>query len=705
VASAPTSEIGQVSPNSGFFGGAGSLGAQGGFIWETELNTDLRFPMSVRTFDRMRHDPQVAGLLVSALMPIRRYRWYVDPRDARPEVAAQLAQDLGLPLLGADRADRLRTRDRFSWDDHLRHALLALAYGFYFFEQVGRIEDGLWRLRKLAPRTPQTVNQVWVAPDGGLVGIKQNVGQVTELIPVDRLVAYCWDREGGNWYGRSALRPLYGSWRAKRELVGIDVTKHRRNGMGVPVARALEKDVTDAQLKAGQAIASAWRVGETSGAALPYGMDVEIKGIGRTGGGQLPDTIASIQYHDQQMARAFAQMFAELGQTPNGSRALGAELGDHFELTQDTIGGWILSTVNAHVVEDWVDWNYGESEPAPAVAYDRDEGGELAIADLVSMVGKGLVVVDGELQEYLRERYSLPAVSDQPGLVTVPSLPLGAVPPVAAAKHADRNVFAAARAALDTPTTFRRDLLPHEAASGADFAGIDAAYRTQLEQLLATWEDVSQAEIDDLVGQVKAAGSLEQLAGVQASAAGGEILAGAMRTVAATGAAQAAAEARSQGVDLPDPDLTSVNTVMGARAAATDVLLARSISEAGGREALRQAGGSLSNDEVAAGVRTHLEGLSSSYLADRLGGAVQTAQNYGRAQAMAAAEAAASGGATYYASELLDAATCDPCAEIDGQQFESWDDMNANYGTSGFVLCEGGDRCRGTAVALYGDEQ
>lgn len=694
--SAPTAEIGQVTSALTF----GLDAAEGGYIEETERNDALRFPQLVETFDRMRNDPQVSGLLFSALMPIRRWRWCVDPQDARPEVTERLARDLGLPVLGQDRAERLRTRDRFSWDDHLRHALLALAYGFYFFEQVGRIEDGLWRLRKLAPRTPQTTAEIRVASDGGLVGLRQNVGKTPQMIPVNRLVAYCWEREGGNWYGRSALRPLYGSWNAKRELVGIDVTKNRRNGMGVPTAKATEKDVTDAQLKAGQKIASAWRVGEVSGVALPYGVDVELKGVS----GTLPDTIASIQYHDQQMARAFAQMFAELGQTPNGSRALGAELGDHFSLTQEAIGEWVLGTANPHVVEDWVDWNYGESEPAPAIAYGRDEGGDLAMSDLVSMVDKGLIVVDSELQDYLRERYSLPAPAA--GLaISVPSAPLGAVAPVQAARRRGRRIFAAARTDLQAPTVFRRALLAHEAASGADFAGIDAAYRTQLEQLLSSWENVSQAEIDDIVGQVKAAATVGDLANVQAAAAGSDILADAMRSVAATGAASARAEAVSQGVDLGAPDLDQVNTVMGARAAATDVLLARSISEAGGREALRQAGGSLSNDEVADGVRTHLEGLSSTYLADRLGGAVQTAQNYGRAQAMAAAEAAASGGARYYASELLDASTCSACEEIDGHEFESWDDMNANYGTSGFVLCEGGDRCRGTAVALYGDEQ
>lgn len=705
MSTAPTTELGQTEnvTASALFGGNDT----NGWIEETERLADWRFPTSIETVDRMRNDAQVFGLYVALALPIRRFRWMLNARDADPARVQLLSEDLGLPILGEKVGAQLRTRDRFSFDDHLRHALLAPLYGLYNFEQVGRMDMVndllLWRLRKLAPRTPQMLSEVKVAKDGGLVSIKQAVGYEAPEIPVSRLVAYCWDREGGNWYGRSLLRPLFGSWRAKRELVATDVIKHKRNGQGVPVAEETAQDaLSTVQAEKAQAVASAYRAGDFSGAFMPWGSRLRLLGVE----GTLPDTLASIRYHDQQMSSAWNQEVRELGQTPNGSRALGDTLeGNHFA-AQDLAATWFTSIFNAHVVEDYWDWNFGETDPAPELIYQRDENPELSIADLATAVEKGLVVADPELQDYLRERYHLPAIAATgitvPAVPAVPSAPLGA--PVAARRPApskDRApIFTAARAQLDEPTELRRELFDHEILSGADFEGIDGEFRTQLDQLLSTWEEVTGAEIDDVVDQVRAATSLEDLAAVQAAAAGSEVLAEAMRNVAAAGAEQARAEARAQGVDVDEPDLAAVNTSLEQRAAATDVLLARSLSEAGGRRALSMAGGATANEAIADGVRDHLESLSTAYLVDRLGGAVQTAQNYGRSAAMAEAQAAA-GGAKFYASEILDANTCPPCADIDGHEFADFDDMNANYATGGYVHCDGGERCRGTAVAVY----
>jgi hypothetical protein len=77
----------------------------------------------------------------------------VDPNGARDEVAQLVAEDLGLPLAGATDAPSRRTRDRFSWGEHLRLALLMLPMGHSFFEQVYRIDaSGRARLRKLSQR-------------------------------------------------------------------------------------------------------------------------------------------------------------------------------------------------------------------------------------------------------------------------------------------------------------------------------------------------------------------------------------------------------------------------------------------------------------------------------------------------------------------------------------------------------------------------
>jgi hypothetical protein len=54
-----------------------------------------------------------------------------------------------------------------------------------------------------------------------------------------------------------------------------------------------------------------------------------------------------------------------------------------------------------------------------------------------------------------------------------------------------------------------------------------------------------------------------------------------------------------------------------------------------------------------------------------------------------------------YASELLDGATCDRCAAVDGKEYATMAEALVEYETGGYGACRGGARCRGTLVSVY----
>jgi hypothetical protein len=83
---------------------------------------------SITTYSRMRTDAQIASLLLGYTLPIRRYRWYIDPNGARDEVVEDVANDFNLPIDGEDPKPTSRRRDQFSHDRHLFHALLMIVY-------------------------------------------------------------------------------------------------------------------------------------------------------------------------------------------------------------------------------------------------------------------------------------------------------------------------------------------------------------------------------------------------------------------------------------------------------------------------------------------------------------------------------------------------------------------------------------------------
>ncbi|MFJ3957707.1 DUF935 family protein [Arthrobacter sp. NPDC090010] len=388
---------------------------------ELEKTPELQWPRNIEVYDAMRRqDAQVVSVLRAVTLPIRRTTWRIDPAGCKPEVAQMVAEDLGLPLLGQEAVDTRRTKGRFSWDEHLRMALLMLTFGHSFFEQVYQIDDtGRARLRKLAWRPPRTISRIEVAADGGLVAIEQDgiSGKDAPRIPVDRLVAYVADREGGNWLGQSLLRPAYKFWLLKDRLLRVQAQTVDRNGMGVPIYEAAPlpdgstmnadeaKRRQKEEIEHGLQLAKGFRSGDAAGAAIPNGAKLELAGVK----GQLPDATEPIRYYDEQIARAVLAHFLNLG-TETGSWALGSTFADFFTMSLQTVGKTIADTTTQHVVEDMVDLNFGPDEPAPKIVFDEIGARHPATAEAIrALLQYGAIRADDELEKHLRQTYGLPA--------------------------------------------------------------------------------------------------------------------------------------------------------------------------------------------------------------------------------------------------------------------------------------------------------
>jgi hypothetical protein len=397
-AAAPVSEIGYAHVASSFWA-----------YDEQETTPELQWPQSVSVFDQMRRtDAQVASVLRAVTLPVRRTPWRIEPAGAKARVTQFIADEMGLPVVGKEPKAPPRTRDRFSWSEHLQQALLMLPFGHMFFEQVYRVDEGGSRahLRKLAPRMPRSIEEIKVADDGGLISITQysnKTSQRQQPIPVGRLVAYVHDREGGNWLGFSLLRPAYKHWLIKDRLLRVQAQTIERNGMGVPLYEGAEGED---DLSRGAAMAQAWRAGEAAGAAIPNTAKMRLLGVE----GELPDADPAVRYHDEQIARAVLAHFLNLG-TQTGSWALGTTFADFFTLSLQTLAQQIADTATQHIVEDLVDVNFGESEPAPRVVFDEIGSRQAATAQaLKALADAGLIDPDEVLKQGVRQQYGLPPV-------------------------------------------------------------------------------------------------------------------------------------------------------------------------------------------------------------------------------------------------------------------------------------------------------
>lgn len=675
------------------------------------------------TVDRMLFDSQVWSLFGGLVLPLQTYDWWIDPNGADAGATDAFAADLGLPVGSVDEpgdGEIVPGVYRFDWLQHLWEASLAIAHGHYYFETVGEYDagDGLWHLRKLAPRPPASIAEILIDPrDGGLRAIRQTGtvqrrgdGQlfgVSPVIDVDRLLAYVWLPDGRRrWTGRSMLRAIYREWLVKDRLLRVDAINHERAG-GVPT---IETDATyqGSSLQELQELASQFRVGEEAGSALPPGAHMVLARAGGT------DVVGSMRYLDEGMARAWGAMVRQLGQTVTGSRALGGTFADLEAMLRQVVASWLAGTFREHLIEDW--WSYnvepvaaGRPVPHPVLRWRPPalEGSSAAAVPSTGPAPGGAPVPPDPLRARSRRR----------GRAGVAGAARDAVSGVRAARDADRGrggadaLFAAALTGVRLPARpLRRGPYPQEVRAAVDFAALDVAFEQVAASVEGLWEgEWLPAAIDAVEAAIlyTRSGSPRQrvtkadMARIAVEALPLDALTDLLLDAARSGAIAAADEMLGQGVTVlvPSDEQLLAGVVDHARAVARQA--ADGLSLAASRRAVQLAQGRTA-EGLAGEVTAYMRDLAHRWERDQLSGAVQQAQNSGRFQVFGRVPGDVP--VQWFSSELLDAATCEDCLHEDGSTYPDLAAAMRAYPSGGFMHCRGGARCRGTVVAALPED-
>lgn len=369
---------------------------------------DLLFPTSALVYSRMRRDPQISAILAGWALQLRRAQWQIDPAGCKPKVAKRIADDLGLQVVGDNNPGAARTRG-VSWNEHLRSALGMLTFGFAGFEMLADVTTGTARLAGLYERPQWTISHLHVdGVTGDLQGVTQDAAwkEGSPQIPASQLAWYANEREGANWAGTSLLRPCYSSWFLKEEMKRVHAISNRRWGAGVPTMKALPgTQPSTPQMMQALELTAAMRAGEQAGAAVPPGFDLEILGLS----GSVPDTLSFIKWLDQQMSRSALMGMIDLGETPNGSRALGETFVDAFLLALEATAEHIADVATRQIAARLVDWNEGDQEAVPKVVVSGvGSRREVTAQSLQLLLSSGALSGDPALEAWVRREYRLP---------------------------------------------------------------------------------------------------------------------------------------------------------------------------------------------------------------------------------------------------------------------------------------------------------
>lgn len=381
-----------------------------------DLAAELQFPNSLVTFDKMRSDPQIAGVLEALAQPVLNAEWALDGRGVPDNVVEFIRTELALPTPEQPLADP--EHEGVHILDHIAEATDTMLWaGFFAAEQTYTVspptpaQAGLGlpsevrHLRKLAPRPPRTIQQIKTARDGGLEAIVQvplDSRDPDIVIPVKQLVFYSHKRIGGAWEGQSVLRPVYRPWAMKDMYLRLDLAAVERHSSGYWIGKTRDTKRRDALMDT----LAGLRNGDEATAVIDPDDEATLVSVN----GQLVNVVERLNYLDQEIGKSALAMFIDLGHD-NGARSLGEVHLRVFYTKVKALAGYIARIITQHVIRDLVRLNFPAGTPYPILTPGDISAQHGAAPETIrELMNAGALTYDRTLEDHVRAKNGIPSL-------------------------------------------------------------------------------------------------------------------------------------------------------------------------------------------------------------------------------------------------------------------------------------------------------
>lgn len=375
-----------------------------------DFNSIFHGQKGIKIYEEMRRTDGTVNAVLSALkLPVLTAEKMIESADAEDERQNEIAEFIRWNLF-----DKLEG----GFDAFLQEAMCYLDFGFYYFEKVYEIKDGMVTLKKLAPRLP-SAHYLWVMQKNLEVpGITQflptykNGQNITPEIPMTKLVLFTNKKEGDNYEGTSILRSAYKHWYYKENLYRIDGVKHER-GAGI-LTIGLPGGSTDTDKSDAQEIGRRFKLNEQAYVIKPskeWEVDLLTKGFGDQGDALMQ----SVAHHNRQITANILAMFLDLGANSTGSYALSKDQTDFFQLSLKAITTYVATVLNEQLIKEMVVLNFGEQKSYPQLRFGKIgsiDYAEMSTA-LNTLVTAGLIKTNPELKVWVHKTFGLPEVTPE----------------------------------------------------------------------------------------------------------------------------------------------------------------------------------------------------------------------------------------------------------------------------------------------------
>lgn len=329
-----------------------------------------------------------------------------------------------------------------SWRATIRQKNLKNRYGCMFEEIVWgdpvqfQPEGGEPRLvrpiARLAPRLPRTIGEVDITA-GKIGSIKQNLPKAS-TIPGEKICYYVQEPRPGRWDGTSILRPAWGPWELKRELMLAAGIAWDRWAAGFPEVR-YPKSGGPAEEEKAIAIGREIRNHERGYVAFagpppsdnnPDGWSIDVIGTA----GVLPDPVSLLKQYDLLILWAGLQTWLGLAvSSSTGARATASVQDEPYYMAIEAHAAELALELQRQAVRRFVDVNFGPEVKAPRLTVSKIQSEDVSqlATTLANLKMAGFDFNDVELQNDVRERLHLP---DMPEDTVIGSVEGDGLPPI-----------------------------------------------------------------------------------------------------------------------------------------------------------------------------------------------------------------------------------------------------------------------------------
>lgn len=232
--------------------GVSGLKVFSGYVHE-EFHPKLKGRQALRVFREMSENDATIGAALHAIgLMMRAAKWEVEP----PEDADKEAAEAEVEFVQSLMADMSH-----SWSDFMAEVMTMLIYGWAYHEIVwkrrigpdqtdpakrSKFTDGRIGVRKLAPRSQDTLDHWQMQDDGGINGMWQRPhdGGIIRFLPITKSLLFRTTSRKNSPEGLSTLRNAYLYWHQAKEIEYVEGNAIRRDLGGMPIVRLPAKILT-----------------------------------------------------------------------------------------------------------------------------------------------------------------------------------------------------------------------------------------------------------------------------------------------------------------------------------------------------------------------------------------------------------------------------------------------------------------------------